>query len=98
MGIHSHTPVCQRSKCCQFRKQLSMVVEEFFGLVALHPTLKNLQVLRLAFKISNRDLMGAEGAFDGQAIDCLWAGPAFGCPQNNHRPPWADRKTMRSSI
>src|SRR5262245_20741204 len=33
--------------------------------------------------------MGAERAFDRDAVDSLWTGPPFGRSQHNHRPAWA---------
>ncbi len=66
--------------------ELAVLVEEFLGLVALHPLLQQLQMLGLRRQFGKRHLVRAPGAFDGHAIHLLRAGPAFGRAQNDHGP------------
>jgi hypothetical protein len=70
----------------EFIDELAVFVEQFFGLVTLHPGLKNLEMLRIFTDRRQRDLMRSECAFDGDSIHFLRAGPSLRRAEDNHGP------------
>ena len=70
----------------QLREQPAVVVEQFLGLVALHPFFQHLQMLGFVRQLGQRHLVRAPGAFHRLAVHFLRPGPALGRAQNDHRP------------
>ena len=62
------------------------IVEELFVAIGAHPLFQQPQLLRIAAHVRQRHLVGAEGAFDGQAFPLLGSGPTLGGAQQDHRP------------
>src|SRR6201746_905546 len=85
MRIGAHAAMAGRRQCGEFLAKLSSLLEQFLGLIALHPVFELFKVFRL-LEIRNRNLMCAPSAFDWLAIDEFRPGPALGGAENDHRP------------
>ena len=78
VGICSHASFSLGRKFGQFRFQASLLIEEFFGLVASQPVFQQLEVFGIARQVGQRNLMRAKRAFNRQTIDNLRPRPALG--------------------
>ena len=89
MGVGCNTAVAGGSQLLQFGDEGAVLIEQLFRVIAVQPLLDLFQVLFLmrgAEGDIDRNLMGAEGALDGLAVDHLRTGPAFGSAQDDHGP------------
>ena len=86
--IGAHAPVALRRQLGQFRHESAILIEQLLGLVALHPTLKQLNMVRMFGIHQDRHLVSSERSFDLQAINHLRSRPALGRPQDDHWPAW----------
>ena len=84
--IRAHAARALGRQFGEFGDEGAVVVEQLLGPVALHPVFEDLEVLRLGGQLRERDLMGAESAFDLHAVDYLGPGPAFGRVEHDHGP------------
>src|SRR6202034_177064 len=84
--IGTHPPITLRCKLGQFIDQSAAFIEQLLGLVALHPTLKLRNVLRMLWIDEEWYLMRPEGSLNLEAIDDLRARPSLGRSEYNHRP------------
>ena len=76
--IGAHPPVALRRQFGQFRHETSMLIEQFFCLVAFHPAFKLLEMIRMLGIHQDRYLMRPERALNLQAIDDFRSCPALG--------------------
>ena len=95
MRVGAHPPVPRGASACKLRDQPSALVEQLVGPVAAQPLLEQLAVLGVAAGLGQRDLVGAEGALDRDAVDLLRPGPALRGAQHDHRPRRAGRRPVR---
>src|SRR5450755_4608665 len=65
--------------------ELAPFIEQFLRLVTPQPLFELPEVLGL-LEIGDRNLMGAPGPFDGQAVDEFRPGPALGRAEDDHGP------------
>ena len=86
VGIGAHPPVALRRQLGQFRHEAAISIEQLLRLVALHPAFELLDMIGMLGVHQERHLVRSERALDLQAIDDLRSGPAFGRPQDDHRP------------
>ncbi len=86
MWIGSHAPFALRCKVRQFRHKTAILIEQFPGLVALHPALKLLHMIGMVGVDQQRNLVCPESTLDFQAVDDLRTRPTLGRPENDHRP------------
>ena len=84
--VGAHAALAFGGEFGQLGDELAGPVEEFLRLVALHPFLQQLEMLRLLRQLREGDLVRAPRAFGGLAIDFFGAGPAFGRAQDDHGP------------
>ena len=84
--IGPHPPVALGRQFGQFRFETSIFIEQFLGLVALHPALKLRHMIGMLGIHQQRHLVRPEGSLDLQAIDRFWSCPALGRPEDDHRP------------
>ncbi len=70
----------------------AFAVEQFLRPVGAQPGFQLPQVLRVVADAGERDLVGAPGVLDGEAVDLLGSGPALGGAQDDHGPggPFGD--------
>ena len=73
----------------EFALELALVVEQLLGPIALHPGLKDADVLGMAAHRAHRHLVRAPVALFPLAVDLLGTGPALRRPHDDHRPDWA---------
>ena len=76
--IGAHPPVALRRQFGQFRHEPAIFIEQFLGLVALHPAFKLLDMIGMLGIHQERHLVRAEGALDLQAVDDFRSRPALG--------------------
>src|SRR4051794_39884162 len=88
MRIHSHSPVTCWTGGQNFLNRASIVIEELFGPIGTEPVLEHFEMLGIRFAIGSGNLVGAKGAFDRRAIDCLRPCPALWTAQDDHGPAW----------
>ena len=69
VGIGAHTPIAFRRQLGQFRYEPAIFIEQFFGLVALHPAFEQLDVIGMLGINQKRHLMRPERALDFQTVD-----------------------------
>jgi hypothetical protein len=86
VGIGAHATFPEGSESGEFREQSPLGIEEFLGPIAAEPGFDECEVLWMGGWIGERNLMGAEGAFDLEAIDDLGAGPALRRAEDDHGP------------
>ena len=84
--VRAHPAIPRRRQAGELVHQPARAVEELFDVVAAHPFLEDLDVVRMRCEIGDRHLVRAERAFDLLAVDDLRAGPTLGCTQDEHRP------------
>jgi hypothetical protein len=77
--VGSHASGAVGRQFLQFRMQASSLVEQRLGLVTAHPLFEQREMIGIAARVGDRDLVGAPKAFDPQTIDFLRAGPSLGC-------------------
>ena len=78
MRIGAHPAGALRGELGQFGPQAALAVEQFLGLVALHPLFEDLHMVRVLVHVAHRHLMRAPVAFGALAVDLLRAGPPLG--------------------
>ena len=78
MRIGAHPPVALRRQFGQFRHESAIFIEQFLGLVALHPAFQQLDMIGMLGIHQERHLVRAERALDLQAIDDFRSRPALG--------------------
>src|SRR5260370_16710974 len=90
MGVRigAHATAADWSERLQFSAQPAVRIEKRFRLVTSHPLLKQFQMVWIAARVGDRNLMRAPEAFNLLAVDLLRAGPAFRASEYNHRPFW----------
>ena len=66
--------------------EFSFRVEKLFRPITFHPRFEQLKVMRVFTNRGERDLVRAEGAFDGDSIHFLRTCPALWGAQDDHRP------------
>ena len=76
--IGAHPPVALRCQLGQFRYKTAIFIEQFLGLVALHPAFKLLDVLGMLGIHQQRHLVRSERALDLQAINDFRSRPTLG--------------------
>ena len=69
----------------QFRNELAGFVEQFLGVITSQPVFEDFEMSGIG-EVVDGDLVGAEGALDGEAVNLFGTGPAFGTSQDNERP------------
>ena len=84
--IGAHPAVALRRQLGQFRHEPAILVEQFLGLVALHPAFEQLDMIGMVGIDQQRHLVRSEGALDLQAVDDFRSGPALGRLEDDHRP------------
>src|SRR5215510_234501 len=98
MWVGTHPAVALRSEFGQLGPEPTATVEEFRGLIALHPFFEDSHVSWVIVHFAHRHLVGAPIAFGAPTIDFFWARPALGCAQNDHWPARALGKTIHTRI
>ena len=78
VGIGAHPPVALRRQFGQFRHEPAILIEQFLGLVALHPAFKLLDMIGMLGIHQERHLVRSERAFNLQTIDDFRSRPALG--------------------
>ena len=69
MRIGAHPAVALRRQFGQFRDESAIFIEQFFGLVALHPAFQLLDMIGMIRIHQKRHLVRSESALDLEAID-----------------------------
>ena len=69
VGIGAHPAVALWRQFGQFRHESSILIKQFFGLVAFHPAFKLLNMIRMLCIHQDRHLVRSERALDLQAVD-----------------------------
>ena len=95
--ICAHSPLPLRRKVFQLRQDLP-ILEQFLRLVAAHPLLQYLEVLRILQHIRDRDLMRPPEALKVVVIKLAWSSPALWRAEDNHRPSWSERLSRISRL
>ena len=86
MRVHAHATAAFGRNLRQLRAEGALLVEEFLGLVALHPLFQQAQVIGLLANLAEWNLMRAPGIFDGLAVNKFRPGPSFGRTHDEHGP------------
>ncbi len=85
MGIGAHASRTFGRKLGQLGFQAPVRIEQFLRAITPEPLLQQRQVRRMRVRMQ-RHLVRTERAFDLNAIDDFWSGPALGRVQHDHRP------------
>ena len=93
MRIGAHPARAFRRQRREFALEAACVVEQLLGPIALHPGLKDADVLRMAPHRAHRHLVRAPVALLPLAVDLLRTSPALRSAHNDHRPHRAFRES-----
>src|SRR5262249_10269338 len=74
----------------------AIIVEEFFGPIALHPLLEDAYIGSVLVHLPPRDLMRAPIILGALAVDLLWACPPLGRAEHDHGPAGPFREPVPS--
>src|SRR6185312_1739762 len=94
MRIGAHAACARGRDARDLRNERAIVIEQFFGAVALHPLLEQRDMSRIIRKSGDRYLMRAERSLRLLPVDELGARPALGRTQHDHRPWDAMREAV----
>src|SRR5215211_9426699 len=83
--VGAHASVAARREFRERRYQPAVLVEQLVRPVTAHPLLELAEMVGVVADIGERNLMGAEGAFDGLPVYDLRAGPALRGAQHDGR-------------
>src|SRR5581483_12248845 len=86
MRIHPHPPTSFGRQRRQLVFESSILVKQFFRLVAAHPIFEDAQMSWIVPDIVHRHLMRAPRSFDRLAVDFFWTSPSFEGAQDQQRP------------
>ena len=89
--IGAHAAGALRRELGQFGPEAAVAVEQFRGLVALHPIFEDPHMSGVLVHLAHRHLMRAPVALGAPAVDLFRAGPALGRAHHDHRPARAAR-------
>lgn len=89
--VRRHSLVAVGRERSKLGNEFPLVVEQFLGLVGLHPVLEQRQVFLVLRDIGKRDLMGSPVTFQVMSTDVSGARPSFRGTQDDHRPSWSER-------
>src|SRR5205807_1946642 len=84
--IRSHAAVALRSKVFQFLNESPFLIEKLLGFIAAKPVFQYFQMLGMADKIGDGNLMRAPRSFNGLAVYNLGPRPTLRRAQDDHRP------------
>ena len=89
--VGTHAPGALRGEFGQFGPEAAVAVEQFRGLVALHPLFEDAHMSGVLVHLSHRHLMRAPVALGAPAVDLFRAGPSLWGAKHDHRPERALR-------
>jgi hypothetical protein len=83
--VGAHSARTGGRQLLELRDQSAALIEQLLGPVATHPPFQELQVIRVVVNLEG-DLMGSPEALHSMTVHFGRTGPAFGGPQDDHRP------------
>src|SRR6476619_7358321 len=98
MRVGTHPAGAPRSELGQCGPEAAVAVEQFRGLVALHPIFENTHMSGVLVHLSHRHLMRAPVALGAPAVDFFRTGPSLWCAKHDHRPAGAFGETILAHI
>src|SRR5207249_1434466 len=93
-----HAAGTLRGELGQFGSQAAVAVEQFRGLVALHPIFENTHMAGVLVHLSHRHLMRAPVALGAPAVDLFRTGPSLWGAKHDHRPAGAFGETILARV
>src|SRR3712207_5702321 len=82
----------------QLRDQPSRLVEQLLGSISAHPRLEHRELIGVGPGTGQRNLMGAERALDGQAVQLARTGPPLRRTQHYRGPAGTSRDTILACL